>query len=270
MYQGPLNQDSTDTNEYLFSQFLTAHCNSWTTKKRRKNRQSFLVLIHFCTVSFQWSLDVCLHSLHVFLSFLHFFFIVCLYSPLYIWMHVPSFCLCFCLWFMLWSVCQLVFFDCYNQSSKSLLLLYPPVLNGNAFQSIHPSLSQIYKNIFQFANIVCKMFSCSNFPFVSLAKNFSCLFTIFFANACLLVYLLLWLHVCYFYHSFLCFCSYFTSVRCLCVYFVFIQWSINSTLASQQVCSTNLTSIDCTSNHINRLYITLHLQNKTASKILSI
>jgi hypothetical protein len=39
--QGPLKQDSTDKNEHLFGQFLTAYFNPWTSQKRRKSCGSF-------------------------------------------------------------------------------------------------------------------------------------------------------------------------------------------------------------------------------------
>jgi hypothetical protein len=56
--QGSLNHDSTNTNEYLFSQFVTT-CFIFillTIKQRRKNGQAFLVLICTCVVLVHWSL----------------------------------------------------------------------------------------------------------------------------------------------------------------------------------------------------------------------
>jgi hypothetical protein len=56
--QGPLNQDSTDMNDYLFGQFLTDYFIPWTSKKKKKIGQDFLVLICICTVPVQCSLAI--------------------------------------------------------------------------------------------------------------------------------------------------------------------------------------------------------------------
>jgi hypothetical protein len=48
--KGSLNQDSTDVNEYLFGQFLTAYYFHKTIKRREKIGQAVLVLICIWTV----------------------------------------------------------------------------------------------------------------------------------------------------------------------------------------------------------------------------
>jgi hypothetical protein len=57
IWQRPMNQDNTDTNEYLFSQFLPAcfySLDKW--KEEKKIGQAFGGLIHICTVPVQWYL----------------------------------------------------------------------------------------------------------------------------------------------------------------------------------------------------------------------